>query len=96
MAKLPTVLGMGNKEMIVGKSKRLSGHCMLIVSDRKIYDWMKEKGEQKMNEFKKYLLAENDKLRQENIRLHDKVNELSEDVGYYKGVVNTNGYVEVS
>ena len=40
MAKLPTVLGMGNKEMIVGKSKRLSGHCMLIVSDRKIYDWI--------------------------------------------------------
>ena len=53
-----------------------------------------EKGEQKMNEFKEYLLAENDKLRQENIRLHDKVNELSEDVGYYKGVVNTNGYLE--
>ena len=47
-----------------------------------------------MNEFKKYLLAENDKLRQENIRLHDKVNELSEDVGYYKGVVNANGYFE--
>lgn len=53
-----------------------------------------EKGEKKMNEFKKYLLAENDKLRQENIRLHDKVNELSEDVGYYKGVVNANGYFE--
>ena len=47
-----------------------------------------------MNEFKKYLLAENDKLRQENIRLHDKVNELSEDVGYYKGVVNVKGYFE--
>ena len=27
-----------------------------------------------MNEFKKYLLAENDKLRQENIRLHDMTN----------------------
>ena len=40
MAKLPTVLGMGNKEMIVGKSKLLSGHCMLIVSDRKIHDWI--------------------------------------------------------
>ena len=47
-----------------------------------------------MNEFKKCLLAENDKLRQENIRLHDKVNELSEDVGYYKGVVGANGYLE--
>ena len=47
-----------------------------------------------MNEFKKYLLAENDKLRQENIRLHDKVNELSEEVGYYKGVVIDNRYLE--
>ena len=47
-----------------------------------------------MNEFKKYLLAENDKLRQENIRLHDKVDELSEDVGYYKGVVSAKGYLE--
>ena len=53
-----------------------------------------EKGENKMNEFKKYLLAENDKLKQENIRLHDKVNELSEDVGYYKGVVSAKGYLE--
>ena len=53
-----------------------------------------EKGEQKMNELKKHLLAENDKLKQENIKLHDKVNELSEDVGYYKDVVNTNGYLE--
>ena len=43
-----------------------------------------EKGEQKMNELKKHLLAENDKLKQENIKLHDKVNELSEDMGYYK------------
>lgn len=47
-----------------------------------------------MTNLKEYLLAENDKLRQENIRLHDKVNELSEDVGYYKGVVNANGYLE--
>lgn len=48
-----------------------------------------------MTNLKEYLLAENDKLKQENIRLHDKVNELSEDVGYYKGIVNAKGYLEV-
>ena len=40
MAKLPTVLGMGNKEIIVGKNKLSSGNCMLIVGDRKVYDWI--------------------------------------------------------
>lgn len=55
MKKLPTILGLGNKDVSVGKSKHLSGYVLAIYQKNTLYDWIEFTDKDALVKFRDFL-----------------------------------------